>query len=238
MSSRFSSWWARPTVMVVFLAVYALTAGFSLAFGSHRSAPTPVITEHPDNPTTARDARFAFTGSDQDVSFLCSVDWGWPHRCWSPRNVSGWRIGWHRFCVRAVDTAGNVSASTCFSWKIVRQQQNLSIAGSPLPGVLLYPGGGNVPVNLVFTNPNATPITVTRASVTITGTSAAGCAAANFSVVQQWRGSLVVLAHSSQSLQGGGLPQSSWPQLAMRDSGNQDACEHATVDLSFAGTAR
>jgi len=34
------------------------------------------------------------------------------------------------------------------------------------------------------------------------------------------------------------VPQSSWPQLKMRDSANQTACANAAVDLSFTGAAR
>jgi hypothetical protein len=245
---------SKAIVMVIFLAVSAPTAAFSfLSTSEGRSAsapvataagihptppPAPVITKHPDNPTTDRNAHFEFTDRQGDVSFLCMLDWSGSQVCRSPQIFSNLRVGRHMFCVKAVDPRRNASSFSCLSWEIVGLGQTFSITGSPLPGVLLYPGGRPVPVNLVFTNPSAASITVIRATVTITGTSAPGCAASNFRVARQWKGNVIVPANSSQSLQGKGLPQPSWPQLTMRDNSNQDACKHATVSLSFTGTAR
>lgn len=115
---------------------------------------------------------------------------------------------------------------------------SFQIAGSPPPGLLLYPGGGLVPVNLAFTNPNGSPITVQSVIMSVTGTSAGGCGAGNFAVAEQLTAQPVVPANSTRSLQDLGIPQPHWPKLQMLDSGNQDACRSATVNLSFTGTAQ
>jgi hypothetical protein len=213
--------------------------GVTMALAADRSTPPlPVITKHPGNSTTARSARFEFADRGNGVIFVCALDRDMPHVCRSPKTFHNLRFGRHMFCVRAVNPAGRASRFRCLAVLIIRVRQHFAISGSPLPGVLLYPGGGSVPVNLVFANPNAWPITVTLARVGIRGTSATGCAVSNFSVTRQWRGGVVVPPKSSRTLQGKGVLQSRWPQLRMRDRGDQDACQHATVRLSFTGWAQ
>jgi hypothetical protein len=101
----------------------------------------------------------------------------------------------------------------------------------------IYPGGNASPVELVFTNPNTSPITITSVTVTVTGTSAPGCAASNFTITQQLTAHPVVPANDTKSLTQLGVSQSQWPQLQMLDNGNQNVCAAATVNLSYAGTA-
>jgi hypothetical protein len=115
---------------------------------------------------------------------------------------------------------------------------SFQIAGSPPLGALLYPGGAAVPVNLVLTNPNGSPITVQSVTMSVTGASPAGCGAANFAVVHQLTAQPVVPAGSTRSLQALGISQSQWPLLRMVDAGNQDVCRNATVHLSFSGSAQ
>ena len=112
-----------------------------------------------------------------------------------------------------------------------------SISGNPPTGALLSPGAAAVPLNLVLTNPHPAPITVQSVTVSVTGTSAGGCGAANFSVSQQLLATPTVPARATVSLQELGVDQSYWPQLRMLDAGNQDACRNASVNLSYAGTA-
>jgi hypothetical protein len=199
--------------------------------------PAPVITEHPDNPSKDKNAHFKFNDTEDDSTFTCTFDGGTPYTCKSPQNFNNLPTGQHTFCVKATDPAGNQSSYTCFTWTIT-SAQTFTITGSPQPGVLLYPGGHLVPVNLTFTNPNSNSITVTSATLTITGTSAAGCQANDFQVAQQWSGSVVVPANSSQSLQGAGVPQAQWPQLKMIDNGNQNVCQNATINFSITGTSQ
>ncbi len=202
--------------------------------------PAPAITQHPPVTDSSKNAHFSFTDSEQGVSFRCQLDGGGYGGCNGSSgnaNYNNLSDGEHQFCVEAVDQAGNVSSPTCFQWA-VHSFLSFTIAGSPLAGVLLYPGGPAVPINLVFTNPNTSPIMVQSVTVSVTGTSAAGCGPANFTVAQQLTATPTVPASSTESLQDLGVPQSQWPQLQMVDTGNQDACKNATVNLSYSGQAR
>ncbi len=98
----------------------------------------------------------------------------------------------------------------------------------------LYPGVTS-PINLVFTNPNTVPITVTIVTATI---ASAGCPVANFSIGQQLLVSVTVPASSTRSLLQLGVPQASWPTIALLETHtNQNACAGATVNLSYTGSA-
>jgi hypothetical protein len=221
----------------------------TVTFTIDRTAPpAPSITEHPANPTNDKNAHFKFTDTESGVSFICKLDGGSYSTCngsSGSANYSNLATGSHTFCVEAVDQAGNFSGATCFSWQIGAGLQNFTMSGSPLAGVKLYPGGAPVPVDLVFTNPNAVPITIQSVTVAIASVSGdtppGACpASGNFSVAQQLvvTPALVVPANSTRSLDQLDPDQSHWPQLQMTDSGNQNACQNATVNLSFSGTAQ
>jgi hypothetical protein len=76
-------------------------------------------------------------------------------------------------------------------------------------------------------------------TVTVTSTSAgASCpAAGNFSIPQQLLAQPVVPANSTRTLTQLGVPQSQWPTVQMLDSGNQDGCKTASVNLQYSGNA-
>lgn len=102
----------------------------------------------------------------------------------------------------------------------------------------LFPGAPAVPVELGFTNPNTFPITVADVRVEVGATSSPACAASNFAANRQLAVPVRVPAGATKSLSQLGVPSSDWPQLAMIDSGaGQDACKHASVQLSYTGTA-
>ena len=106
--------------------------------------------------------------------------------CGSDKSYDHLTTGGHSFCVKAFDKAGNASSATCYAWTIGAAGLAFTIAGTPLANVLLYPGGPDVPVNLVFTNPNNSAITITSATVSISGTSTASCpVSGHFTVAQQ-----------------------------------------------------
>ena len=118
--------------------------------------------------------------------------------------------------------------------------QGLPFTIGATTGSLLAPGGADVPVNLVFSNPNSSPITVTGVRVTVTGTNTPECspALANVSVSQQLTGSVASVPSGNvpSSLSDLAVPQSAWPRLHMGDTGtNQDACKGIRVNLSFKG---
>jgi hypothetical protein len=199
--------------------------------------PPPVFTKAPGASTTHTKAHFAYRDDESRVGFTCELD-GDPYAsCDSEKTYKDLPPGSHTFCVRAHDKAGNAGAAACLTWLVGAGELGFSIAGSPLPGALLYPSGRTVPINLVFTNPNPTPVTVQSVTVSVTGTSALGCDAGSFTVRQQLIATPTVPADSTTSLQDVGVAQADWPQLVMVDTGNQDACQNATVDLAYSGTA-
>ena len=197
--------------------------------------PAPALSATPSNPTSSTDAHFQYADAQNTVTFQCRLD-GAARKCGSSANYSALSLGTHTFCVEAVDKAAKASLPTCFSWTIVSATALPFSIGGTGQG-LFYPGGSRVPVNLVISNPNTSPITLTSVTATITGTSARGCSVANFAVVAQLSATPTVAAGSTVSLSALGVPVASWPQLQMIDSGNQDACKGATVSLAFAGTA-
>lgn len=195
--------------------------------------PSPVITEHPPPITNDKNAHFKFTDTE-DGTFSCKFDAGTFYTCKSPENFNNTSPGNHTFCVKLTDPAGNTSDTTCWSWTF---QASFSMTGTGAG--LLYPGGPVVYVNLVFSNPNSSPVTVTNVTTSITGTSKPSCGTSNFTVAQQFVPPVTVPANSTRSLSQLGVPQSRWPQLRMIDTGtNQDACKNADVNLSFAWTTQ
>jgi hypothetical protein len=113
-----------------------------------------------------------------------------------------------------------------------------SIAGSAAG--LLGPGIAPSPIDLAVTNPNNQPLRITNFGVTVSGTSKAGCTAADFSV-RQYGGSypLTVPAGAQGArLSSLGVPAAALPAVSMISTGgNQNACKGATVTLSYTGSA-
>jgi large repetitive protein len=210
-------------------------ASYTWTIDTH-APPKPTITSAPSDPSFETTASFEFTVYEVGATYFCKLD-GTPWAaCSSPKTYTGLALGDHDFKVRGVDAAGNQGAEVAYHWKIKKLQgAPFTISGSASD--VLYPGGASSPIDLVFQNPNTSPITVTSATVTVTGTSAASCGAANFTMAQQLQASPVVPAGSTRSLTQLGVPQSQWPKLRMLGDGNQDACKNATVHLSYAGTA-
>lgn len=199
--------------------------------------PRPTLKQTPANGTTKKKVRFRYSDSEQDVSFWCGLDGGAYKACHDEHEYDHLASGAHTFCVDAKDQAGNLSAAACYTWQIGAGAAAFTIAGSPLPGSLLYPGAPAVVINLVFTNPNASPITVQSVNVSVSGTSAAGCTVGNFTVSQGLTATPTIPANTTKSLQDLGVPQTAWPKLQMISAGNQDACQSATVDLAYSGAA-
>ncbi len=103
---------------------------------------------------------------------------------------------------------------------------------------LLDPGTSHV-LDLVFTNPNSSPTTVAANGVNIViSTNKSGCPASpNFSVDRGLTTSVTIPANSTRSLAELGVPTTDWPVIAMIDTHtNQDACEGATLTLSYSVT--
>jgi hypothetical protein len=103
---------------------------------------------------------------------------------------------------------------------------------------LLYPGTSQV-LDLVFTNPNSSPVTVAANGVDIViSTNSGGCPASpNFSVDRGLTTGVTIPADSTRSLAQLGVPAADWPVIGMIDTHtNQDACEGATLTLNYSVT--
>jgi hypothetical protein len=91
--------------------------------------PAPAISGGPANPTTARDATFAFTDGEAGVSFRCQLDGGGYASCASPAAYSGLTLIPHVFSVRAVDRAGNIGPPASIAWTVVAAAPDTTAPG-------------------------------------------------------------------------------------------------------------
>ena len=100
---------------------------------------------------------------------------------------------------------------------------------------LLYPGTSQK-LDLVFTNPDPSTITIDAGAVAITiSTTKAGCeASVNFAVIQGLIATVTIPAGQTRSLSQLGIDQIDWPVVAMVDTdSNQDACQAAPLTLHY-----
>lgn len=212
----------------------------------------PVITSGPTNPSTNTSPEFVFTDTSWPlVTFTCWLDSGKHMDCTGDtdhdgnRNVEGeWQfenlaLGQHCFYVYVTDWARRVSPTTTFCWTIGTVLQNFTVGGSLTTP--LYPGT-SLPLNMTFTNPNSSPITISSggisaSNITITS-NAPGCASSNFAVKQGLTSAVTIPANQSTpiSLSALGVPQADWPVIEMIETNtNQDACEGAKLTLTYSG---
>ena len=214
--------------------------------GSPASPPAPVITEAPDNPTSATDAEIEYRDSQQGVGFLCSLDGSAFAACPDfehdgDADYSGLDVGTHTFQVVAVDRSGHRSAPATYTWTIVVKGSfaiSGNISGSFAPGV-------TQPLDLSFTNPFGFDLKILSVTITVqhattkSGQANPSCdGPTNMVVTQGFTGPVTVPGHTTMSLQALGVPQAQWPHVQMPDlSTNQDACKSTTFTYSYTGTA-
>lgn len=215
--------------------------------------PAPAIVSGPSNPSTNTSPEFRFTDKEwPNVTFTCWLDSAAHMACtgdadgdgnnqdvqgeWQFRNLA---TGQHCFYVYATDKAGNAGPTTKFCWMIGTATQNFVVGGNVIAP--LYPGTGQ-PLNLTFTNPNSSPITiasggVSASNITITS-NIAGCASSNFTVAKGLTAAVTIPANqvTPVSLSALGVPRADWPVIKMIDTNtNQDACQGATFTLTYSG---
>jgi hypothetical protein len=204
---------------------------------------TPVLTVFPPDPSTDASSHFEWTdATPADVHhYECSKESGSFQPCSTPLTYAAETTnnGQHQFDVRAVDAVGNVSGSASYKWKVDKGSlQEFTMSGSVAPGNLLYPGGVARPIPVTFHNPNSVAIYVTALTVGINASSLpALCQASWFQITQSNVSSVntvTVPAGGSTTLPAGGVTA---PTIKMTDSGNQDACEGATFQLTYSGSA-
>ena len=81
--------------------------------------PETTITSGPPAATTSTAASFAFTSSEANSTFQCSLDGASRTACTSPQSYTGLSIGSHRFDVWATDAAGNTDATAATqTWSV------------------------------------------------------------------------------------------------------------------------
>jgi len=94
--------------------------------------PDTTITSAPPATTTATDASFSFVSSQQDSSFLCSLDDVPFTLCASPVSYSGLAVGTHSFQVKAVGPAGNADPTPAsYTWTIEAPPETTITAAPP-----------------------------------------------------------------------------------------------------------
>ncbi|HEV8638763.1 MAG TPA: DUF4082 domain-containing protein [Chloroflexota bacterium] len=91
--------------------------------------PDTTITSGPANPSNGVASTVAFSASEADSTFACSIDGAAFIACTSPVSLSGLAAGAHTFQVRAIDPAGNLDPTPAsHTWTV-----------DPTPPVLTLP---------------------------------------------------------------------------------------------------
>lgn len=80
--------------------------------------PAAIITRHPPGASTQTTATFMFTDGQAGVRFKCSLDGGPFSDCSSPRRYYGLGSGQHTFQVHTVDSLGQASSDTSYTWTV------------------------------------------------------------------------------------------------------------------------
>jgi myo-inositol-hexaphosphate 3-phosphohydrolase len=81
--------------------------------------PETTITSGPPATTTSTSASFAFTSSEANSTFQCSLDGAARTACTSPQTYSGLAVASHNFSVWATDAAGNTDATAATqAWSV------------------------------------------------------------------------------------------------------------------------
>jgi hypothetical protein len=198
--------------------------------------PRPRIAAHPEKTDTASSVRFSFSARGEGLRFQCRLDRAAWRACKSPHVVSGLGAAPHKFSVRALRKSRR-GPSARFSWiKVDPRPLTVEPQGSGLSA--LHPGAPAqaIPVRLV--NPNAVPVKVTSLTV-ILSADPPGCPAnPNLELAPASLSSnapIVLPAGGEVMLPSGTV---SAPTIALRELPfNQDACQGASLPLSFQAEA-
>jgi hypothetical protein len=113
--------------------------------------PTPTISQFPPNPSNSSSASFAFADADATASLRCRLDAAAFTACNSPMGYAGVVEGAHAFAVKAVDAAGNESATASYSWTIDRTPPPAPALTSKPPNVT-----ASTSASFAFTDDDAT----------------------------------------------------------------------------------
>jgi len=205
--------------------------------------PAPAITTKPTDPTSNATNTFAWTTAESGVAFQCSLENGAWASCTTPYTwvIDTTNNQQHQLAVRSVDSAGNVSPGTYYTFKYQK--------GLPDSGVPFTISGGTSgltlglwrTINVTITNPNNVTIFVSSLTVSIAADSTpAGCLTAPNVELEQSNvsGSVIVTVPPNGSLT---LPAqgATNPRIRLKNlpTVNQDVCKGKSFTLSYAGTA-
>lgn len=97
--------------------------------------PNTTIVSGPSGTVPIASASIAFTASEPDVIFACSVDGAAFAACTSPASLTALAPGAHSFAVRATDAAGNADPSPAiWAWTVDTIAPDVAITTGPANG--------------------------------------------------------------------------------------------------------
>ena len=105
--------------------------------------PAPTITSKPADSTNQLAASFTFTDTESGVGYLCQRDGSAFAPCTSPKTYSLVGQGTHTFAVEAVDSAGNVSPATSYTWTV-------DLTSPPMPKITSSPSLTTTDITATF----------------------------------------------------------------------------------------
>ena len=112
-----------------------VSAPASYSWTIDTSAPVVSISANPSSVTNATFANFSFSAVDSGggtvSSYNCKLDTGAYASCTSPRSLTGLTQGPHSFSVTAVDSVGNVSNPSTYSWTVDTTIPTVTILSNP-----------------------------------------------------------------------------------------------------------
>ncbi len=116
----------------------------SLTFSIDTHAPVaPTISGGPANPTSAKQATFAFADAEAGVQFLCKLDTKAYEVCNASETFKSLADGTHTVSVQARDAAGNVSPTTTYTWRV-------DTAAPPKPTITQKPADPSAALSATF----------------------------------------------------------------------------------------
>lgn len=98
--------------------VFALSGADAAVAVDGSPPPAPTLTQSPAQASNSATATFAFSDDDGSATFACRLDGDDFSVCTNPKTYAGLADGPHTFAVKAIDSAGNESAATQYSWTV------------------------------------------------------------------------------------------------------------------------
>ncbi|HEX4305207.1 MAG TPA: hypothetical protein VHZ54_04165 [Solirubrobacterales bacterium] len=191
------------------------------------------IVDHPHTVTIHHTARFRVLAAGEPT-LRCRLDQGRAQPCAASVVYRHLRAGDHRFLVAA--RGGRRTVRADFGWRVI-EPMPFEVEPRPAEVGPLFPGAAPLPIRVVITNPNPVAISVTALRVGASGGAPACDPATNLALTSPDLGAarLRIPAHGSLTLPSATVPA---PTIALRELAvDQDACQGASFDLSFTGSA-